>query len=114
MAVTVIFLNKWLINLIGIDGAALATLIVMVVYSAIKIFYIQAKFNIQPFSIQTIKISIIVLVVFGVFYFWNLPFNPILNMLLKGILITALYVLLINKFKISREINDLFFKFSKK
>ena len=39
MAISVIFLNKWLINLIGMDGAALSTLIVMLSYSVIKIFY---------------------------------------------------------------------------
>jgi O-antigen/teichoic acid export membrane protein len=93
MAVTVIFLNKWLIALIGIDGAALATLIVMVVYSVIKIFYIKSKFKIQPFSIQTIKISIVLSVVFIIFYFWNFPFHPIINMGIKGILISGVYIL---------------------
>jgi O-antigen/teichoic acid export membrane protein len=114
MAVTVIFLNKWLIALIGIDGAALATLIVMVVYSVIKIFYIKSKFKIQPFSIQTIKISIVLSVVFIIFYFWNFPFHPIINMGIKGILISGVYIFLINQFKISKELNELFLKLLKK
>ena len=58
MAVTVIFLNKWLIDLIGIDGAALATLIVVFMYSTIKIFYIKAKLKIQPFQLTTIKLLV--------------------------------------------------------
>jgi O-antigen/teichoic acid export membrane protein len=114
MAVTVIFLNKWLISLIGIDGAALATLIVTLLYSVIKIFYIKSKFEIQPFSLKTIKIALIISLVFSVFYFWNFDFNPLINMMLKGVLITILYTFLIKKFHISEEINMLFLRYMNK
>lgn len=105
MAVTVIFLNKWLIAMIGIDGAALATLIVMILYSVIKIGYIQSKFKIQPFGINTIKVAIIISVVFALFYFWNFSFNPLVNIILKGVLISIIYLILIKRFKISEELN---------
>lgn len=111
MAISIIFLNKWLISLIGIDGAALATLIVVFIYSIIKIFYIQNKFKIQPFSTDTFKIAIVLITVFVVFYFWNFQFHPIVNMLLKGVLISILYIFLINKLKISKDINSLLEKY---
>ena len=114
MALSVIVLNRYLIGLIGINGAALATLIVVFIYSFIKIFYIKSKLNMQPFSLNTVKIVLIVSVVFFLFYFWNFNLNPILNMLLKGILITVFYLLLINKFKISQEVNNLLVKSFKK
>ena len=107
MAATVIGLNKWLISLIGIDGAALATLIVTILYSVIKIFYIQAKFKIQPFTIKTLKIGGIIAIVFFIFYFLNFNFHPIVNMLLKGVLITILYLIMIKKFHISKELDTL-------
>ncbi|MDT8416440.1 MAG: polysaccharide biosynthesis C-terminal domain-containing protein, partial [Lutibacter sp.] len=106
MAFSVIFLNKWLIDLIGINGAAIATLIVVVVYSVAKIIYLKSKLKIQPFNVNTIKLTIIISAIFGVFYFWNFSFHPIINIGLKGILISVLYFLLINKLHISKDINN--------
>jgi O-antigen/teichoic acid export membrane protein len=106
MALSVIFLNKWLIDLIGINGAAIATLIVVVVYSVAKIIYLKYKLKIQPFNVNTIKLAVIISAIFGVFYFWNFNFHPILNIGLKGILISVLYFLLINKLHISKDINN--------
>jgi O-antigen/teichoic acid export membrane protein len=106
MALSVIFLNKWLIDLIGINGAAIATLIVVVTYSVAKIIYLKSKLKIQPFNLNTIKLAVIISAIFGLFYFWNFNFHPIINIGMKGILISALYFLLINKLHISKDINN--------
>ncbi|WP_456378800.1 oligosaccharide flippase family protein [Lutibacter sp.] len=111
MAISVIFLNKWLINLIGINGAALATLLVVVFYSIFKIRYINAKLKIQPFNIQTVKILIVILALFLVFYFWSFSYHPLINIVLKSAIIMVLYMMLINKLKISRDINSLVSKY---
>lgn len=111
MAISVIFLNKWLINLIGINGAAVATLIVVVVYSLTKIIYLKGKLNIQPFDGNTIKLAVIILAIFAAFYFWNFNFHPIINIGIKGIIISVLYFLLINKMHISKDINSFVTKY---
>ena len=111
MAVTVIFLNKWLISLIGIDGAALATLIVVFIYSFVKIFYIKAKLKIQPFELDTIKILALISIVYAGFYFWNLPFHPIVNIGIKSGIIVFIYAFFVNKFHISKDITSLVFKY---
>lgn len=111
MAISVILLNKWFINLIGINGAALATLVVVIVYSIFKIIYIKTKLNIQPFSIQTTKIIIVVLSIFALFYFWNFSFHPILNIALKSIIVGVIYLVLIKKLQISKDINSLVSKY---
>ncbi|WP_298286974.1 lipopolysaccharide biosynthesis protein [uncultured Lutibacter sp.] len=108
MAITVVVLNNWLIQLIGIKGAALSSLIVVVLYTIIKIGYINLKFNIKPFSLQTVKLLCLISCIFILFYFWNFSFHPLLNIFLKVILITILYVFLIKKMNISEDINMLF------
>ena len=114
MAVSVILLNKWLIAIIGIDGAALATLLVMIMYSGIKILYIKSKFKIQPFSTQTIKVIVIITAVFLIFYFLKFSINPVISIILKSVIIALVYVFLINKTKVSEELNSLVLKFIKK
>ncbi len=111
MALSVILLNRWLIGLIGINGAALATLITVIVYNTIKIMYVKAKLKIQPFTGNTIKIIGIVSVFFAAFYFWNFSFHPIINIALKCLIISLLYVLLIRIFHISEDIDKLFSKY---
>ena len=107
MAITVVVLNNWLIQLIGIKGAALSSLIVVVLYTIIKIGYINLKFKIKPFSLQTVKLLFLISCIFILFYFWNFSFHPLLNIFLKVVLITGLYVFLIKKTNISDDINML-------
>jgi len=40
------------------------------------------------------------------FYFWDFPFNPFINIILKSVLITISYVYLNYVFKISADINQ--------
>ena len=112
MAISVILLNKWLINLIGINGAALATLVVVISYSIIKVFYINLKLNIQPFSYKTLKIVAIVVCMFFVFNFWNFTFHPVVNIIIKSTIISLLYLVIIKRLKISKDINDILRKYT--
>jgi len=105
MAVSVIILNRWLIQLIGIDGAALATLIVVLIFSTFKIVYVQHKLQLQPFSINTIKILALIGVLFAVFYFVNFGLHPIINIIIKSIFITIIYTIVIYKLRLSEEVN---------
>ncbi len=108
MAFSVILLNRWLIELIGINGAALATFLVVAVYGIIKIMYIKIKLRIQPFTLNTVKIASVITVFFVAFYFWNFSFHPLINIVLKSLIISGLYVILIRKLTISKDINNLF------
>ncbi|WP_457615826.1 oligosaccharide flippase family protein [Lutibacter sp.] len=107
MAISVIILNRWLITLMGINGAAIATLIVVIVYSMIKLLYIKMKLKIQPFNKQTLKIIGVLSIIFGSFYFWNFSFHPLVNILIKTVLISVSYILLVKKLAISAEISTL-------
>ncbi|UMB54265.1 polysaccharide biosynthesis C-terminal domain-containing protein [Lutibacter sp. A64] len=111
MAISVIVLNRWLISLIGINGAALATLIVVLVYGVIKIMFIKSKLNIQPFSRNTIKVLFVIAAVYFIIDFWDFGLNPILNILFKGILITTVFLVIIKRLNISEDLNKLFAKY---
>ena len=81
------------------------------------------KFSITPFTPKSIKMGFIILVLFLGFYFWdfNLPaievqnfsITPIINILIKTVLITVVYVYLVLKLKVSNEFDALLQKFYK-
>lgn len=108
MAVSVIFLNKYLITLFGIHGAALATLIVIALYNLIKILYIKYKVGIQPFSKKTIHLLLLIGVVYLVFSIVNISENSFLNIAIKSVFIVIGYAFLVKKFRISPEIEEMF------
>ena len=113
MAFSVAFLNDWLIDLYSTNGAAISTLIVVLFFSVIKLWYVKRKFSITPYSGETGKLLLILLLVFFSFYFWSFNFHPIINIALNTILISGIYLFIVVKLKISLDINKLLSRFIK-
>jgi len=126
MALSVYLLNKlFYYNMdFGTAGLALSTLITYLVFNTIKLKYVDVKLHMNPYTNKTWSITSVIVVLFWVFYFWNfptpeifigrLPVHPIINIVLKSILISVLYLLLIYKLKISSQVNNLMNRFMKK
>ena len=111
LAISAVVLNIILIPLYGINGSAIATLIAVVVYNTIKVVFVKMKFDMLPFTKQTLKISVLIVLCVLVFYFWEFPFNAYANIILKSILIGLVYVFLIFKLNVSEDISDMFSKY---
>ncbi|MBC5836103.1 polysaccharide biosynthesis protein [Flavobacterium sp. F372] len=101
----IVGLNLIFIPKFGIDGAALATLIAIGMYSLAKLLFVVFKMKLFPFTKNTIVSFIIALVLFLGFYFWEFPFHPIVNIGLKSAIISVLYLSLHYYFKVSSDIN---------
>ena len=114
MAISVIFMNNWLINIYGNNGAALATLIVVAVFVIVKIIYVKSKLRMQPFTLKTVLVLLLTAIIFGLFYFIELDFNPLLNILLRSVFITITYLFISYKLNISNEFKQLVLSLIKK
>lgn len=101
----IVGLNLILIPRYGINGAALATLIAIGMYSLAKLLFVVFKMKLFPFTEKTIISFVITLALFFGFFFWEFPFHPIINIGLKSILISILYLALHYYFKVSSDIN---------
>ena len=114
LAVLTIILNILFIPIYGINGAAFATFIAIFLYNLAKIGFVYYKFKMLPFSVNTIKVVLLLLVSLGVFYFWDFSFHPVFNIALKSILISASYGLVVYVFHLSDDIsvliNKIFFR----
>jgi O-antigen/teichoic acid export membrane protein len=124
-SIIVYFLNKLFYYDLefGTNGLALATLSTFFLFNSIKLWFVHYKFSITPFTSKSFKLFLIILFVFLAFYFWNFSIpaveiagysiSPIINIVLKSILITVIYVFLILKLNISNEFDRLLQKFYK-
>ena len=99
-------LNMLLIPMYGINGAAWATLISIVIYNAIKLLFVIKKMDLYPFTVNTLKSMGIIISVFAGFYFWDFDFHPIVNIGLKSVLIATVYLFINYRLVISPEINQ--------
>ena len=106
LAITAIVLNIIFIPRYGIDGSALATFLAIVFYNTVKILFVKRKFNMQPFSAESLKICLLLVVSVLVMYFWDFPFHPILNIALKSTLIGILYFVSIYNLNVSEDVNE--------
>ena len=105
LAIIAIVLNFIFIPIYGIEGSAFATFLAVAIYNTIKVLFVKFKFNIQPFSLPTLKIILILILLTLLLYFWDFPFHPILNIGLKSALVGILYFVTIYKLNISHDIS---------
>jgi O-antigen/teichoic acid export membrane protein len=110
LAFLTIGLNLILIPKYGIEGAAIASFLAMLIFNISKFLFVWIKFKIQPFSINTLKFLAIV----GVVLFGNRLLPPLENVffdiLVRSIAITILFAILTLGLKVSVEVNGLFKK----
>ena len=105
LAFLAVTLNMIFIPKYGINGAAIATLISITFYSIAKLLFVVMKMKLFPFTMKTITSLVVFAVLFFAFYYWDFPFHPITNIVLKSTLITVLYVWMNYKLKISEDFN---------
>ena len=105
MAISVYILNDYLIDIYGINGAAFSTLIVLLVFTFLKVVYINYKLNIHPYNFNTIKIIMLISIIYFTLNHLTFNFSPILDITLKSLLISIVYISLIYYFKLSETIN---------
>lgn len=105
LALMAISLNMIMIPAFGINGAAIATMLAIGLYSLAKLLFVTRKMHLFPFSGKTLQLLAISVVGFFVFYFWNLGIHPILDIVFKSVLLTVYYVFLTYRFKILDEAN---------
>ena len=112
-AIGVIFLNVYFINKIGFIGAAISTMIIIILFNILKLIFVMFKFKIQPFSKKTILISALILLNFSVFYNLDISGNFLINLTFKCLLILITYVSFSYFLNLSEELN-LFLKMNRK
>lgn len=102
-----ILLNYFLTKKLGIYGAAWGNLISVFTYNLIRVVYIWKLFKMQPFSKNNALALLIGLGVFLMIFLIPDTGNLYIDIIIRTGIFLFLYGLLIYRFKISKEINEL-------
>ena len=106
-----LFLITFITNIIfipmyGINGAALATFISILLFNAVRMMYVY-KMNFQPFSSKTaITFLMIVAIYFGLNYI-PLTSMALLNIVIRSLIVCVLVAFTVQHFKLSEDISSL-------
>lgn len=113
LSILAIITNLLLIPIYGINGAAVATLISILLFNLIRFIYVWKKFSMTPFSFQTIKVLLISAGVYGLMIFIDIPIHPIIGIVIISIIISILFWVSIYFSEASQDINTTVKKYLK-
>ncbi|MBL7775211.1 MAG: lipopolysaccharide biosynthesis protein [Saprospiraceae bacterium] len=110
LALANIGFNLWLIPWLGLTGAAVATFISITCYNLSNLVFVWKNLHMQPFSKNTAVV--IVLAVASATAVWFLPSTsiPLVNIALRGACFTALFAVLVLRFRVSEDVQELWLK----
>ena len=100
------YLGGWLLPILGITGAALATLGSILTINFLKFIFLKVKFNIQPYGFKHLLTLLVAAICIGINSL--IPEQPQLlwDIILRSAIITLVYVGLNYFLKISEEMNN--------
>lgn len=113
-AVLTILLNVWLIPVLGIVGAAVATCCSVFFYNSFTVGLVWVKFRLQPFSSKTFLAIALAAGLFFIVQFLPSLGSDWLDIFLRSGLFAVAFCFLGFKFEVSAEANRLFLDFLKK
>ncbi|NAY91070.1 oligosaccharide flippase family protein [Muricauda sp. JGD-17] len=114
LAVLTIVLNIVLIPKLGLEGAALASFISIVLFNLAKLFFVRSKFGFLPFTRATFRVFAALLLLGVLFWLVDFSFHPILNIILKSALITLMYLGILYRFNLSEDVSGFLSKWLKR
>ncbi len=98
--------NIILIPVLGITGAAVATLISTSITNLIRFVFLKSRFNMQPFDGRMLGLLIIGVITFLVGHFIPVFDNFVIDILVRSSITGIFFIALVLIFKISEEINE--------
>ena len=106
--------NYLLIPIYGINGAAMATALSVLIFNFSRLYLIWYKLKMMPFNLSTIKFTIVFLLIYVAIEFLpSFSIYPFFNILLKSLLVIVLYIPFNLKLNISEDINKILFEIKK-
>lgn len=106
--------NYILIPKYGINGAAMATALSVLLFNIIRLILIKVKMGIHPFSKKTLYTVIIFLFIYLISTFIPLCGNLYLDVVWKTFIVIAIFIPLLLRLELSQDINEIVFDIRKR
>jgi O-antigen/teichoic acid export membrane protein len=98
-------LNYFMVKSYGINGAALATLISVTVYNAVRLVFIYRKYNMQPFSLKTLYAVAVAILAFTITYLLFYKLHGLAGIIIKSTFFSVIFIIAAVKLNLSPDIS---------
>ena len=105
LLVMIVALDRILIPVYGVHGAAWGSTLSLIVFNIAKMAYVWKKMKVQPFTAKSSTIILAGLITAGVVYLIPSISNPYFDSIIKTGVICCIYFFLLIKFKSSNDLN---------
>ncbi|WP_420575639.1 lipopolysaccharide biosynthesis protein [Ekhidna sp.] len=106
-AVVLITLNSFLIVKWGLNGAAISYLITILFHILLKVLFVKIRFGLHPFMRSHIPLIVIGGIITLGAYCFQPSWHPVINIAIRSILTSIIFIFLIYRLRISTDINKL-------
>lgn len=103
MSALIIALNYLMIPIYGIEGAAGASAIVMLLFNLVKYLFLKVKLGLEPFSKETLKILGVGIMTFNLARFTSLEGSPFAQLIFTSFFVFAYFLMWSLIFRAGRE-----------
>jgi O-antigen/teichoic acid export membrane protein len=107
LVVFAIISNYFFIPIFGMNGAAFASMITIILYNILRIIFIQVHFRIQPFLWKQLWVPFIVIVASLISAAFGEIINVYFDVLIRSTVIGLLFIIPVYYLRISVEINNM-------
>ncbi|MDG1573033.1 lipopolysaccharide biosynthesis protein [Robiginitalea sp. M366] len=114
LATGTVVLNMYFIPIWGIFGAALATFLAVALYSLVKLWFVYRKYRMWPFSTGTLRVFLLGVFTWALFFRLEFYFHPLVNIALKSLLVCLLYLGAALRLRLSEDLNAAVSRFFQK
>ena len=101
----IVIMNLFFIPLYGIIGAAISTMLTLIILNILRIFFILKIFNMQPFDTKSIWVLLISGVTLAIMYFIPFLVNTYVDIFIRSSLCFLLFMTPVYFLKLSEETN---------
>jgi len=103
----VVISNILLIPVLGITGAALASMISTLIYSAVRLIFLKIKFGLWPWKLQHLSGIAIAVISYGAGTLIPSISNLVADILVRSLVILVVYIVLVYFLKLSTDFNHI-------
>ena len=101
-------------DIVGINGAAFATLLSVFFFNTIKMMFLYWKMGIQPFSIKTFYTVFLLFVIYFLSFYIPVTENVYFNFLWRSFCVLLLFIPAMYLLNLSKDINQVILDIAKK
>ena len=110
LAIFTVISNAIMIPLWGLEGGAIATMLSLTLFYLIRAQFLKAKYDIHPFSKQTLQVSFILILTFIISEILPFALNIYVDTIYRSVIILSIVGFLTLFMNISEDVNRLYKK----